>query len=1036
MPTMVNAEDLARGIKRYESLRRLSRRDVQVAYDRLHLAVAIKYYLDRARAIGPGLNSPQVGIPESHALSLLDKITDDVQRDGGFLFSKAKDDRAVFQYFRYTVGEITSESLRQLAKILGDSSAPPALKYRVYFTMLYFGVTSEEAILNPEKTREIEKKYYNRAKRVSPVASVASALALASAYGGVWRGQKIRQTTDPQYQVYIAEVAKQIHRMDEAMKEKVLAQLLVIWYATGDGDNKPLPFGLSVASGTTYYYPLMERESLAGRQLKIKSTGRIYGDKTWQAMTRRLATQNSLAKFQTRFLSRLLEDRKLEAKFTRKIDGLEQEIHWQMMRVQKRRSQGKVFGEYYNMLSGTYRALVAERTILALRANVPQEQKTAYLLLVDRYFKRVPVPVLEKADLLASQARVLTSLRQLSGAVRKYMAAYKIAPARVQKLAYLNRAIATQRTLTRWPAKPPFGVKMEGRQPLAVKALADLYKLKLELAYSTGSSGGDSKSPKQNDDVLVGSPREQWIDTAQYGLLLIYLRRDVAAADLFMSTIEKFPQGAEASAAAYTALQTYQARRLWSKLERLSLLLGKTKTVPRIPPKTIDPRTTLAMALLEGGRQLYRQKNYEEATDKLSAFIKLFPGSAQVSVARYDLALSYWGSTEHLEAMNEMQTIARHDKKFKNHRKAILTGIQWSQALAVEEATIFFSESYIRAYKDRTTFNLQLQLRRLYSGTDRYRESLANLSALKASPYASMKQKEEFDLEMLSKIKKYGNPSESLKITDGVLAQSKSPRVIAETYKLRAAIFAERRDAKKLADAVKRLEALTFQTTEIREARGTAMLALLRLTDTRKLEGEVQSIALRSPESYLKNIYQQYTGMVSSFNRLCGLGVPSKCLEGTAWWKDISDKFIDHITAVEINESLSPEVKMRFKAQKAAYLSDINKKLRASEQRSSSLMSSSGGTPQAVLSLLWSQEKDWNFDPLTWGQSSGYIFWEMGSGYSLLADHDAGDDDAEFVDDASEGVDSDGILKEEETELAGEDFADEDFSDEEIGGNE
>ena len=968
LPTIVNASNLRSVIQSYESLRSQSKNDVQVAYDRLHAAVAIKYYLERSEAIGKGVSSMAVGLPAGRVRTLIARIIQDVRRDSAFLFKKTKDDRALFQFFRYTIGDVSPTALKELSKILKDPKAPPALRYRVYFVQLYYGLNTENAVLNLKSARTLEGRYYSRAKGVSVAASVASALALARAYAGIFRGQKIRRSTHPNYMRYLKDVTARLPRMDAILKEKVIAQVLNIWSLAEKTDFSSLPFSVAAAAGTPYYLPLLEREALAKRMRDIKTSKRIYGHTSWQTTYRKLASQESLTPHHHLFLKRLLDDRQAQYRATKNYTQLEKEIHWQLRKIGTE-PKSQALKEYYITLTQNYRSLIDLETQIALKPNTPAEKKRAYLALVERYLKVLPHSKVDRAELYERQGRVFILVKQYPQAVRKFTLAYSLTNLPQRKIYYLDLAISAQRFLARWPQRPPFGLKLPPAPLPSLKSLADLYSKKIQEQQPTSSA--------ETAEEGSAATTLNWNDVAHLGLLQIALRQEIQAADLFFKTLRSLPQHALVSPAAFTALEIYERKKLWQKLEDLALLLTKNKIIPTLKGRKIDPQTKLALALLEGGKALLRQKQYTGSISKLKAFVQLFPRSGEIPTARFYLARSYWGSQDHLAAMNELQTITRHHKKYRDYKQVVLLGLQWGQALAIEEAVIFFSEAYIGNYKDRKAYDLRLQIRGLYEGTERYKESVRNLMALKESSFSSQKQKDTFDMELLWNIKEYGSTAEALKISDDLIKSSKDPSVLAEAFKVRTALFAESRDAKRLQDLNQQLSSLSFQTAEIREARADVLLALLKITDTSRLDEEVQSIALKSPEGYIKSSLEEFKKFRGFYQNICSFASPSACLEAAHLLNVIGEKIKENIREVEINASLAEEVKDKFAAVKASILRDIDGILESSKKRSSSMMAHSGGTPQTVLNMLWIQNKDWNFDPLTWGQSSGYIFWQM-----------------------------------------------------------
>lgn len=88
LPHLTSASEFREAVDTYARLRKTSSSDIQGVFDRLYMAMGIKYYVDRVGALASGSLSKETSMSSSQLRSLLDRLGRDIHRDAGFLAKK------------------------------------------------------------------------------------------------------------------------------------------------------------------------------------------------------------------------------------------------------------------------------------------------------------------------------------------------------------------------------------------------------------------------------------------------------------------------------------------------------------------------------------------------------------------------------------------------------------------------------------------------------------------------------------------------------------------------------------------------------------------------------------------------------------------------------------------------------------------------------------------------------------------------------------------------------------------------------------
>ncbi|MCY4381156.1 MAG: hypothetical protein OXC40_06280, partial [Proteobacteria bacterium] len=477
-------------LETFDSLAATTSQSPSFLTKRLYTALSLKYYLDRLGA--RGLNH----IPKVTALSgmevkqLYSQLKSLIMKDTSYLVRKSRKHRALFHYYRMTSGAMDDVALNSLKKILNDKNAPPALKFKVYYQLLYFGLQLDQNLLDLNKIRSFEKRYYRRAKVISKESHVMAALALAAAYAGVKDGVKVRSQTDPRYREFLQQASTRIDRVDPELKQQVLSEILTIWFmaSSGSPNYQNPPFSTVQLLGTPVYEPIIERiglsklkKSLSQRkQLSVAERRRLLS--RFSQTYKKLAMKDDLNQYHHRIYRKLLDEHYFLYQEKGDNGPLAKEIWWQIRQLE-RSQRSAPLDQHLQFVKKAYTSLIDQEGRRALLSNTKEKSRRDYLMLVDSYIKRMKPESTQLAKLFEAQGAVYVKLKHYSKAVRFFTKGFDLVnDDNNMKIRLIDLAIHYQHLLSGWPKKPQWNqIKNSDLMSTYVKQLANLYQKKLAL---------------------------------------------------------------------------------------------------------------------------------------------------------------------------------------------------------------------------------------------------------------------------------------------------------------------------------------------------------------------------------------------------------------------------------------------------------------------------------------------------------------------------------------------------------------------------
>lgn len=954
-----------------KSLQEKTSKSPELIEERLEVALSIKHYMDYLGSVSRQNLAEELELSGKESRQIYQVVSKSIRGDSAYLMKKNPRGRALYHFYRQTSRPINDQVLVELRKIISDKSAPPALKYRVYLHLLYYGVLSDSTMLSLQKIRTIEKKYYTMVRGISSEAHMLADLALASAYAGVKDGIKLRVSTDGRYKEYLKRVVGKLDRVDGVIKNRVVSDVLLIWQLASGGSESFLnsPVNLSAATGTDIYHAYLERYALDRYQQGLK-TKRPKEPSAHRALLRpleitykKMLFQESVQPYRAQIYRRILDRHKAIYADTGDHSSLEKEIIWQLGVLRKEASLASSLTEHKAFVSRAYKSLVEQEISKAFKKST-QYQKQSTIALVNRYVKATQPSKSEVVRLYASQASIYIKAGQLISGVKMYLRAVNLEEDPSRKLTLMDLAIRYQKKLAGWPRNPPWGARPTTANSAHLRPLVGLYKKKLDIASSAPSP----------------PPQQMWHEISHLGLVNVYLGKELDAANLYAESLmkEKDFTSPAIAPAAFLAMTFYEKRKSWGRLEELGLHLKKHKILPTTAGKTIHLDEKIGLAMAYGGRELLAQKQYSQAVEKLVGVVNVYPQHPLIPNVRFDLAKSYWGNSEYVKGLEELQTIVKSHGGFVKLRQVIDLGIRWSSDLGQESSILYFIYNYTTRYQNRRSFDLRLQAIYLYENKASFRDSYSNIEKIKASSFATPGVKVAMDLKVLELLESGGSASDAGAITHHLIKNSKHPEVLGKAYEMLARKAMDDRNVKKLAVIEKSLMAVSPQSPKTKEVLSSVRLQILRLSQPKFLEAEVQSISLKNPTVYLRSTYELYTKISKKYLEICSLS-STTCVEAMGYHKNLTEKMITHIEDVMINPEYDKKVQDEFLKYKTYVNEALKRSMTSSSERAVSVSRSRGGLPVIVQRMLWLEGKDWNFDPLASGSGSGFISWQMSS---------------------------------------------------------
>lgn len=860
-----------------------------------------------------------------------------------YTLEKIRSKKLTLAFLANSFPPYSSKSLKIIKQISNDKNSPAEVKNRADYILLNNLLQFKKAISKPSMIKGLEKKYYKSTNKLTDYAKIASTVALAKAYAGIYRGKKIREIRSNKFTYLLKIAARKIVKLQDDLAETLGSELIEIWQTAKGGKENYLipPFDFSLLRKTNLYHPIQERIALSyyriGKLAKAKS---IYY---------KLASEKEMIKFRVTILDRVLGWEKIDYSKTKSFDKFETEIKNQINLVSK--NTGDEYSAYLLKILSTYKSLVL-REIKTAKSSKSEKYRKSIIRLIDRYLDRTSPSDKDSSEMQFYAAEIHVELKDYKMAVSRFLKSSDINPSKIEKAKILSHAIKWQEVLAKWPSKPSWTTK-----PKAIKneviVLTKIYKQKNTLL-----------------DTF------DWDDVAKEGLANIWLKNENITADTWTNFLQRSPTGPKASKAAYLTFSIYKTNKFWDKLEKISRFMSSRSVTPTFYSKKIDPEDYLAIALFEGGKENFGKGKFDVAVTKFKEYVNRFQRSNEDEAVFY-LSKSLWNNKNYREAIEESVKIVKDFKKSKYFDSACLLGFDWSRSVALESTTAFFVEKYTAKHQDDKAYGMRHLGVRLYLGLEKYVDAMRHITELIKMKQSTPNAKKALVENLLDISYRYGSLSSASKIADELIKLKPSQSSFAKALFIKAKLAHSNEDIKSLRAYDQIISQLKLNDDSVRFAQASIKNFILNSTITDGQFEKVHNTSLVNPLQYIKDSLVKSESLFLKYKSVCDVGPTTVCPEAMNKFENYALKILENVDEVKINDTLDDSTVSAFDTEKDKIRSQIKDKINTSFQIAYSVTSKGTVLPETNQETLWRRGLDWNFEPISTSPGSGYIRWRM-----------------------------------------------------------
>ena len=508
---------------------------------------------------------------------------------------------------------------------------------------------------------------------------------------------------------------------------------------------------------------------------------------------------------------------------------------------------------------------------------------------------------------------------------------------------YYKLAIAAQSQLAHWSTKVMWS-KQKNQYANHREDLVSLYRLL-----------GDSNKA------------QSWYVWSQIGLLNLSLGKADEAFKIWEDGLKKSTQGAYPAHAAGYMLTAYSGSKNWNKLETLARLTRTAKMNPVYKNKSVNTYNLLALALLEGGKEAMDSNQYAVAVKKLEEFVNKFTKASRRDEGTFSLASAYRGNSQHKNAIDTLVAFTKDYRKSSYYKQALLNGGDWSVEMAFEDSAIYFYQKFHRDYKkDGDAHRIRNELIALYQGREIYGQAndlLVEIGSDKALMAA-------MDNEIAN-----GSESDAIAIANTVLKKRNATEAAkAEALGAKGRFAARSNKYQELVSIEKQLNSLSGGTYESQESLGEIRY-LIAESKSKGILSEYYNLTLTNPEAELNKRYAKYLKVRDSYHLVCEAGQSSFCAPAMNNLARLSEKFLQHLEDINIQETLAKNVVDKFNGRKQAIFNEATRTSQRSDAKAVEVVVQGNTNPNWTQAVLWQNSSDWNFERVSGETGNGYVQW-------------------------------------------------------------
>lgn len=476
-------------------------------------------------------------------------------------------------------------------------------------------------------------------------------------------------------------------------------------------------------------------------------------------------------------------------------------------------------------------------------------------------------------------------------------------------------------------------------------------------------------------EMLRKYQSDSWTRAAHEGLLLTSAGQINEAFQLWQKKLEKEPSNnTHARHAAGYMITAYQKAKSWDELQQWIDFCRSKNIAPLHREKPLPLTPWLVQALFEGGKKNLEENKFLDAEKRFTRLTTDFSRTPEAEDSYLYLAQAKYGAQKYREAV---ETLFAALKVYPHHRRLpqlLKLGSQWCEALAYEEASLFFLEQ--RMEKDSKSpymKNVMDRLASLYLGKESFSDlRRVNLKRMK-SPVYSNEERERIASETFLLALDVADDGENAKMAQMFVKDPRpNIRALALLSLARKAFSGKsQRDLKVYDEQISRMGAaegslVVEAVSEIRYLRGLLQFDLFPTED-------VDNLSLKHPTATLQKMYDGYASAKQLILTACQTETASFC-SGAHFKAARSASIVaDKISEVTINETLDDATVKQFQNTKQSLLNRLIQDEESSDEKAFALVRSGIGTPEFIGEILWHNTADWDFDKVIGEVGQGYV---------------------------------------------------------------
>ena len=804
----------------------------------------------------------------------------------------------------------------------------------------------KEYVANYDKLRKLEDQYYSTINKLNVYAQISASMHLAKAYAGVYNSSLLKRPTRSRHTYLLKLTARKSQKLNKIQKEVVANNLLLIWTRNTEGKTNYLkiPFDYNVFNRTRFTNPINERRAIqyykiANRKKATREYYRIAGKNITE--DQRFGILERIVKWDAAEYTKTGKYKTLESQFSRQIPIT--------AKVESDRSS-----KHMLFLITSYKSLVDTETSKTLLDKKPNKKKAYSTIgLIDRYMAKSLPDAKQKGDLYNNAGKIYHKIGQYRKSTSRHLKASDSYETTTDQVTAISQAIKSQSKLANWPySNVPWTQKFASKKRELV-VLQKLYARKNGLQKEIN-----------------------WTDKSHEGLILVKLGKKVDAADIWSSALLINSSGKNAEYASYLAMQTYSLDKNWSKLENLSRNLEQSRINPTFMGKTIKSSDMLALALFEGGKSKYSEKQFDVASTKFQEYITRF-NKPNKHDAKFYLTKSLWNNSDHREAVEQAVDFTRREIKSKHWETVAVLGFDWSRSMALESTTLFFLEEYVKRFNNDRAYAMRWQGVKIYVGLERYVQAMEHITKLSSMAQTTDKIKVQLIDSQLTIAYKYGSLDTAAKIADALLSQPATSNLKAKAILIKAKYLNENENLSELVKLENTLRSLKPRTDEIVNSHAEIALMIADAKVDPDTFEKVHNSSLADPIAYLNQLEKQASDLYKDFRNVCDLGNTSTCPEAMNKFETLAIQILENVDDVEIADTLEEKSVNDFSSTKEKVQTDIKQMINTSFSLAYSQTSKGNALPETTQTTLWRKGMDWNFEPISKTPGNGFVDWHL-----------------------------------------------------------